>query len=132
MIGGVHAGYNWQSDRFVFGLEGDFFGSGIKGSKSFAQVDNPIVSAGTLSFKSDWQASIRARLGVAERNWLFYVTGAFAEATSSLDISRYNPSAREGICAVPALFGSSGTEVLTGYTVGLGTEYASCIPQRQS
>jgi outer membrane immunogenic protein len=28
VLGGVQAGYNWQADRFVFGIEGDFDPSG--------------------------------------------------------------------------------------------------------
>ena len=65
------------------GLEGDFDGGGIKGSDSF---DGGSV-IGTLSFKNDWKASIRARAGNAACNWLLYVTGgaAFAGAKSTLN-----------------------------------------------
>ena len=31
VVGGVHAGYNWQFGQFVFGLEGDVEGADIKG-----------------------------------------------------------------------------------------------------
>lgn len=59
-IGGVHLGHNWQSNAWVYGLEGDAsFGDGI-----------------------DYLASVRARLGLAFNRWLVYGTGgaAFVEA----------------------------------------------------
>lgn len=108
VIGGVHAGYNWQAGHFVFGLEGDFDGSGIKGRASFER--GPYV--GTLSFNNDWQASIRARAGYAADNWLLYVTGgaAFAGVKSTLDI----------VDDVQ----SSASRTLTGWTIGVGVEHA--------
>ena len=58
LIGGVHAGYNWQSGARVFGVEGDVsFGDGV-----------------------DYLASARARLGYARDNLLLYVTGGVAFA----------------------------------------------------
>ena len=35
-IGGVQAGYNWQNDRWVFGVEADIQASGQKGDGLFA------------------------------------------------------------------------------------------------
>jgi outer membrane immunogenic protein len=126
VLGGVHAGYNWQSNRFVFGVEGDFDGSGIKGDHSFD--DSPrstLRSVGNLSFKNNWQASLRARAGFAENNWLFYVTGgvAFADVDASLNIYNFNPTACEGVCVIGTGFQSSANNTLVGYTVGLGSEY---------
>lgn len=91
-IGGVHVGYNWQKGQKVFGIEGD------------------------VSFAEDigYLASIRARLGWAAGNWLFYVTGgvAFIETEYSFRVTdgaggtfRYSPDHDE-----------------VGFVVGLGTE----------
>ncbi|MDB5617805.1 outer membrane protein [Tardiphaga sp.] len=121
--GGAHAGYNWQVGRTVFGFEGDFDGSNLKGGRAFDQGTGGSRVVGSLSFKSDWQASIRGRLGFAADNWLFYATGgvAFAEVASSLDLTRYRSC--DGICILSQ--GISGqSEVLVGYTVGVGAEYA--------
>lgn len=128
VIGGIHTGYNWQVDRLVFGLEGDFDGSGVKGSQAFDHLNFAHVfrSIGTLSFKSDWQASIRARAGYAfDNNWLLYVTGgvAFADAQATLDIARTNITACEGACVFRNVQSSDST-MLIGWTVGLGSEYA--------
>jgi len=108
VIGGLHAGYNWQAGHFVFGFEGDFDGSSIKGSAAFDRQGY----TGTLSLKNDWQASIRARAGYAADNWLLYVTGgvAFAGVKSTLDIEDDGSS--------------SASRTLTGWTVGIGAERA--------
>jgi len=113
IIGGVHAGYNWQANHFVYGFEADFDGSGMKGSAAF---DNP-ATFGTLTFKNDWQASLRARAGYAADNWLLYATGgiAFAGAKSKLDIIDKGT-------LVPVH--SSASKTLTGWTIGVGSEYA--------
>lgn len=56
LIGGVHVGYNWQSNARVFGVEADVdFADGI-----------------------DYLASLRARLGYAQDNLLLYVTAGVA------------------------------------------------------
>lgn len=52
--GGLQGGYNWQSGNLVFGPEGD------------------------ISFADDTFGTVRGRLGVAHRNWLFYGTGGLA------------------------------------------------------
>jgi outer membrane immunogenic protein len=129
-VGGVHAGYNWQSSQFVLGIEGDVDGSGVKGSKAFdVSVLIPFVSLieyrGALSLKSDWQASLRARAGYAANNWLLYVTGgvAFADAQSDLGVAR-NLNNCEGICVFLPGVASSGSGTMTGWTAGIGTEYA--------
>jgi opacity protein-like surface antigen len=62
-VGGFQAGANWQSGRFVGGLEIDLSGTGIKGSTS-----NSVATAGTLSQASqtdkfDRLGSARARIG---------------------------------------------------------------------
>lgn len=126
-LGGIHAGYNWQSNKFVFGIEGDFDGSGVRGSQAFD--DSPrstLRSIGSLSLKNNWQASLRARAGIAENNWLLYVTGgvAFADVDSNLSIYNLNPTACEGVCVIGPGFQSSANQTLVGYTVGIGSEYA--------
>ena len=64
-VGGLHAGYNWQDDSLVFGLEG--------------QAEQNI----------DWLGSLRLRLGYAMDRALIYATGGLAvggvEAKVSLD-----------------------------------------------
>jgi outer membrane immunogenic protein len=114
VIGGLHVGYNWQTGQFVYGLEGDLDGSGIKGRFAFDQ--GPSGYTGALSLKNDWQASIRARAGYAANNWLLYITGgaAFAGVKSTLNASALFVDD----------FQSSANQTLTGWTVGIGAEHA--------
>jgi outer membrane immunogenic protein len=79
-IGGIHAGYNWQMDTLVFGVEGDIDGSNIKGDTDF---DYGFYS-GNLSFKSDLQGSARLRAGYAMDRALIYATGGVAFARGEL------------------------------------------------
>jgi opacity protein-like surface antigen len=75
-VGGFQAGANWQSGRFVGGLEIDLSGTGVKGSTS-----NSVTAAGTLSLASqtekfDRLGSARARIGyLVTPSLLLYATG---------------------------------------------------------
>jgi len=60
LLGGVHAGYNWQNGSLVYGFEGD---------ASFS--DNDQIS---------YLASARARVGYATGSYLFYGTAGVAFA----------------------------------------------------
>ena len=64
-IGGVHAGMNWQSGAYVFGIEGDVsFGDDI-----------------------EYLSSARGRIGFASNNWLAYFTGGVAFADLGRTVS---------------------------------------------
>lgn len=63
LIGGAHAGYNWQRGSLVVGVEGD--------------ID--------FSDHIDYLASFRGRIGVAAGNWLFYGTGGVALVKGGYD-----------------------------------------------
>lgn len=70
-IAGGHAGYNFQHQHFVFGVEAD--ASWIDGEESGA------TDAGApWSTDLEWLVTIRGRIGVALSPTLIYVTGGFA------------------------------------------------------
>jgi len=73
LVGGT-IGANWQFDSWVFGLEGDFDGSWIKGSSSTC-VATLVVACTT---ENKWLATIRPRFGYAADRALFYLTGGVA------------------------------------------------------
>ena len=86
-IGGAQAGYNWQFNALVFGIEGDI--SFADWNAYSVLFDEPLdafgVAAdavGEVSAKVDMLASVRGRLGMAFDNVLVYGTGgvAWAEA----------------------------------------------------
>jgi outer membrane immunogenic protein len=92
VVGGAQAGYNWQtSTNFVFGIEADIQGSGIKDTNSCVFMCGvplvtipvftrfPVVFA-TDSFgqRLDWFGTVRGRAGWTNGPGLFYVTGGLA------------------------------------------------------
>jgi outer membrane immunogenic protein len=97
-IGGVQAGYNWQADRWVFGIEGDWSWSGADGS----------TAVGLITSDQNWYATLTGRLGYAWDNWLWYVKGGAAWVDAEYG------------------FGGFGTvsDTRVGWTLGTGVEWA--------
>ena len=117
-IGGAQAGFNWQNGNFVFGLEGDVDGTDTKFSNSSGPV-NYICCSGhftvTSNVKSDWQATLRPRIGFASTGWLFYGTGGLAvgNINANWGLTDTNSSAFES---------ASKSETKVGWTLGAGVE----------
>ena len=107
-VAGLHAGRNWQRGSIVYGIEGDADIANIKGSADFLYAGGV---AGTLSFRSDWQASLRVRVGYAMDRTLIYGTGGIAFGHAKLD------GTSAGVAAT-----DSNTHV--GWTLGAGVERA--------
>jgi outer membrane immunogenic protein len=114
-IGGGQLGYNWQREKWLFGLEGDIQFSNERGSGDVCTVAGcPAGSAVfTRDYKLDWFGTARGRVGFlpAER-LLLYVTGGLAYGNFSgsswtlpLDIGTWS-------------------SLRAGWTVGAGVEAA--------
>jgi outer membrane immunogenic protein len=70
LLGGFQAGYNWQMDQFVLGIEGDI---------SFVDWNDKLENGDeAVSFDTDLLVSLRARAGFAVDNLLFYATAGGA------------------------------------------------------
>ena len=150
-IGGVQAGYNWQSGNYLLGLEADFQGTGQSGTRDFAtSFDNGSgffgVNQGTaaisLTERMPWLGTVRGRIGyVANPSWLVYATGGLAYGRIEVDSSAsagagLRPLARTGTptCNGPVVAGTAGTcpvwgfigsgVTQMGWAVGVGTELA--------
>ena len=87
---GVEAGYNWQTGRFVFGIEGDAQAVHLNGKSRSGGI--PYFGAPGLFFvthgyaNSDALFTLRGRAGVVGFNdWLFYATGGLAVAQIDSD-----------------------------------------------
>lgn len=106
-IGGGHAGYNWQSGRFVFGVEGDIEGGDVGGS--FTRAGS---SYGAVDMS--WQGSLRARAGIASDRTLFYMTAGWAFADADFTGQSF---ATAGACC-------GYSKSIDGWTLGAGIEYA--------
>jgi outer membrane immunogenic protein len=142
VIGGVQAGYNWQTANFVFGIETDIQASAQKGSQIFnATFPLPIFapfdrSSATAQYteKLLWFGTLRGRAGVTIDKLLVYATGGLAYGEVSTDGSMttsggnangFPPNCPPG-GFVPgcALAGWSNHVTRAGWTVGAGFEYA--------
>jgi outer membrane immunogenic protein len=110
-LGGVFAGYSYQTGRFVAGLEADIEAADLNGSFS-----NTSGLTSTGSSRLDWDASIRARFGAAVGPALPYLTGGVAFAGYNFTGGPL-PSSGGACCGA---FSST----LTGWTVGAGWDYA--------
>ena len=70
---GLHGGYNWQYNQWVFGIEGDWTWS--PGQYNTSDTFNSDTS---LRHRTDWLGSVRGRLGMAFDRTLIYATGGVA------------------------------------------------------
>jgi outer membrane immunogenic protein len=119
-IGGVQAGYNYQVNSWVWGVEADIDAINIRRSNlvNLAALGVPPFAAGntlTQTFKSDWMSTVRGRVGYAAGSWLVYATGGLAIA---------NVQAGDFEHFFVADVNGSGSSVKTGWAVGAGLEYA--------
>jgi outer membrane immunogenic protein len=80
LVGGLHAGYNFQRGAFVFGPEGDLTFVSIDGEAADAEGDD--VARADI----DLLASLRLRGGVALDRLLLYATGGVAYARGEFQL----------------------------------------------
>jgi outer membrane immunogenic protein len=121
--GGVQAGYNWQVNSTVFGIETDFDAFKLKGSRSAAvpSVTTTSIFHPSTSIDTDWLYSLRGRLGwAAVPTVLLYATGGLAVTDAKISNS-YSTTNNPADTAAGA---SSSSKTLAGWTVGGGVEWA--------
>jgi len=105
-MGGGHAGYNWQMNNIVFGLEGSISYTDLRGSA----ISPFFPLTDTFHTKQEWIATVTPRLGVTSGPVLFYVKGgvAFTELHTRIqDTNDYNER----------------NDTKVGWTVGGGVEW---------
>lgn len=102
LFGGT-LGYNYQVGSVVWGVEGDFGWSGVKGSAA--------CGAFSCETANGWLGTIRGRVGYAFDRWLPYLTagGAYGDVKATTTVP-----------TLPA----SASKSQFGWTVGAGLEYA--------
>jgi len=123
MFGGT-AGAQIQQGYVVLGLEGDLDWANIKGNG----ISTPTIGGGplaqpiTLNITSNISAvgTVRARVGVAMNNWLFYGTGGAAFVKSSANGTSIAGVACGTIGVLPSCSASSWRP---GLAAGLGAEW---------
>jgi outer membrane immunogenic protein len=111
-LGGLQAGYNYQIDRLVLGIEGDFSWADVSGnSPCFGGVS-------TCSSKADWFGTLAGRIGGTVDHALLYVKGGAAWVHDKYTENCPACSANGG----PITWDGSHTKA--GWMVGAGIEYA--------
>lgn len=117
---GLFAGYGYQFDRLYVGLEGGLSSLGFEGTRSVSAdyISNPAGRfTNTVSARADWQASIRARLGWANEQWLGYVTAGPAFSSVNVTASFSDDFVGAGVSGA-----ASEEQVQIGLALGAGAE----------
>jgi outer membrane immunogenic protein len=126
-LGGGQAGYNWQAGQFVFGVETDIDGTHLRESSTVTLSRTTISGTQTVTANYtagvDWIATFRGRLGFAQDRYLFYVTGGLAVGGTSLNTA-YGIVDPPGQFIAPAPLTAGSSAQLTGWTIGVGGEWA--------
>jgi outer membrane protein OmpA-like peptidoglycan-associated protein len=124
VTGGAQGGYNFQFNNFVFGLEGDIKGGGpsLTTRVISAPAGSGFAAGDRFNVGSDFNASIRGRVGYAWDQFLLYATGGVAFADTTVQ-ANFVPTTTAGGAALPGHSNSNST-TLIGPTVGGGLEYA--------
>ena len=107
---GPQAGWNWQWNCTVFGLQADWSWSGGNNETSFTGPNMTM----THEHRTRWFATARARSGVVVNNLLLYVTGGAAFA---------NHRNENAFVATPFTDSFSQNRTRVGFAVGAGTEW---------
>jgi outer membrane immunogenic protein len=121
-VGGFQAGYNLQSNSFVYGLEGDIQISGQRGTNTLCITAGCPAGSGiaTESVKLPWFGTFRGRIGFTPSpTWLVYATGGLA-------VTEVKEALSGGVVGgTPAsLFGANMNTTRAGFAVGGGVETA--------
>jgi outer membrane immunogenic protein len=111
-LAGVRAGVNAEAGVLVFGAEADLAKTWIGGDGSATEGLNSL----DYSYDLDWLGTVTGRLGYAADTLLLYAKGGLAAGGVR---SALTPTA-----PLPAPPPVSADTVATGWTVGLGTEFA--------
>ena len=119
VVGGGQLGYNWQSQQFIFGVEGDISAADIGVSETVV-VPGAVLNA---SASIDWLATLRGRAGVlVQPNLLLYGTAGLAVV---------NAEAHGSVSAMGlGTISASASDTETGFVYGAGLE--SKLSERMS
>jgi len=126
-LGGVQAGFNKQSGGFVVGMEVDL-------SLSNGRADNRRTVSGkydylTMSGSGNLESglanlgTVRARVGYAMDNILFYGTAGYAFGRQRLEMSGPITGTFNGTTVTASQAGTT-SNTMSGWAVGAGVEYA--------
>jgi outer membrane immunogenic protein len=131
-VGGAQAGYNWQANGFVYGLETDIrgysnsnHGGSVANTGTVPGAAAPISSTGLITSSSglSYLGTFRGRVGLlATPSVLLFGTGglAYGGVKTSTTVAE-----TLGFDDTPGTFGTAGSSSQTrvGWTAGVGAEW---------
>lgn len=104
-LGGLAAGYNFQSGNWVYGVEADIAATDLNDTGDF----DPAADEFGVDVNS--MATLRGRVGYDMGRWMPYATLGFAAADADYSYD-------DGVNTV------NDSNTMTGYSAGVGAEYA--------
>lgn len=123
-IGGAQAGYNWQFNNYLLGIEADITWSDMDGTHRVSPLSDGTGTPVPGWFQEgqgelDWFGTLRARAGVLARpNILLYATGGLA-------FGRVEYTTFTSFTPAPQFqYSGSGSDTKVGWTIGGGAEWA--------
>lgn len=117
IAGGVHAGFNWQRENAVLGLEADYTFTDSGDSRIFDGIDH-FTSSEISGF-----GSLRARAGVSAGDTLVFVTGGIGWVNAEVSGYDFVPSQVVNYDNFAALVGGVGAEHRIHEHLSLRAEY---------
>jgi outer membrane immunogenic protein len=127
-LGGLQAGYNYQFNSVLLGVESDLDWSDIQKKQTDIRAPAPFAGATFTTSgeqKLDMFGTVRGRLGWTLDNWLVYATAGLAYGHASL--STLTGSTTGGVFCSPLGFfdctSGSSSKMLTGSVWGGGVEW---------
>jgi outer membrane immunogenic protein len=118
-IGGIEGGSRYQFGKLVVGWEGDITWGSLNNT-STTTFTSPLVAgipfSRSITTDTKWVATAVSTLGIAHNNWLLYGKAGVAW-------ENVNYTDNWAVAGIP-LFGGTGSDNRTGWTVGTGLEWA--------
>lgn len=119
-LGGLQLGFNYQTNRWVWGVEADFAWRNPHATLT-SIMDGALQDTLTITDKQDSFGTLRGRIGIspdAANNWLFYLTGGLAYGKFEHSVTQFCNI----FCNETLNFSDSLIKV--GWTLGGGVEVA--------
>jgi outer membrane immunogenic protein len=119
-FGGGQAGYNWQMNKWLVGLEADIQGADIGKTSTivFPGGGGIVPSVSTGRDHLDWFGTFRGRVGMTANTVLFYATGGLAfGGVSSSATNVFTPG-------TSGTFAGNSSDTRFGWAAGAGVEWA--------
>jgi outer membrane immunogenic protein len=112
-LGGGYAGFNYQINQFVVGIDGDYSWANLTaGTSDIGPTGFTNISKDTVK----WIATVTGRLGYAVNNWMFFGKAGWAWAGFSGSSATFNVAGTN-------TNNNTNAESRNGWTLGTGLEW---------